>query len=163
MDSSFDLMDILGAMIRTIIAFTCVMLSAAALADGIPLREGRYSGPATVFKLTQEQKQVIEHFRTCYEASFRSMNQYTPYVFRLTPKQAAAIKAKKGFSPSSFVVLETYRGHNEFLQWNVALRFSEDEFEIPMDMLFTDEEARKANEEVTGWKTNNPCFPSLAQ
>jgi len=93
--------------------------------------------------------------------NFHTMNQYTPYVFRLTPKQSEAIKTKKGFAPSLFVVLETYRGDNDPLQWNVALRFSEDEIEIPIDMLITDAEAKKANEEIDGWIPNNPCFPSL--
>ena len=148
----------LGAIV---FALTCTALSSAVWADGITLSDGRYRGPAMVFKLTQVQKGVIEHFRTCHEAHFRTMNQYTPYVFRLTPDQAEAVKEKEGFAPGLFAVLETYRGRNDPLQWNVVLRFSEDEFEVPMDMLFTDAQARKANEQVTGWNTNNPCFPSL--
>jgi hypothetical protein len=148
---------------RTFAALACALLSLAAFADGIPLKDGRYRGPVMVFKLTQEQKEVIERFRNCHEAHFRTMNQYTPYVFRLSPEQAAAVKAREGFAPILFAVLETYRGRNDPLQWNVVLRFSEEQFEVPIDMLFTDAKAMKANEEVTGWKTNNPCFPSSSK
>jgi hypothetical protein len=148
---------------RYLILVVSIMFTASVYADGLPLEDGPYPGPVLVFKLTKEQKQVIDHFRTCHLENFKTMNMYTPYVFTLTPKQAAALKSKKGFSPQRFEVYETYRGFNDAgPHWNLALRFSEDEIEIPLDLVISDEEAREAHD-VQGWKTSNPCFPSLGK
>jgi len=136
-------------------------LTTAAHADGLPLTDGRYDGPSLILKLTQQQKRVIDHFRTCHLENFKTMNQYTPYIFKLTPNQEMRLRAKVGFSPSSFAVYETYRGDNDAgPHWNLALRFSEDQIEIPLDIVVSN---GKANEEhaMQGWKNNNPCFPAF--
>lgn len=125
------------------------------------LRAGRYTGSVLVFTLTQQQKQVIDHFRTCHLEHFQSMNVYTPYVFTLTPLQGEALKEKKGFSPYYFEVYETYRGYNDAgPHWNLALRISQDEVEVPLDLVIPDREAIKAHE-IQGWQDTNPCFPEL--
>jgi hypothetical protein len=132
-----------------------------AKANGIDLVNGRYNGDVLVFKLTTMQKKTIDHFRSCHLENFKTMNVYTPYVFILTPHQAKILKHKKGFSPRHFEVHETYLSDNDAgPHWNLALRFSEDEVEIPLDILLND---KKAKEEVDmqGWKSFNPCFPKI--
>jgi hypothetical protein len=132
-----------------------------AIADGLPLREGRYPGEVLVFRLTPKQKQVINHYRTCQLERANQMNVYTPYVFSLTSKQAAAVRKRMGFTPSYFLVFETVRGFNDAGPfWNLVLRYSEDSFEIPVDLLLADSEARKAHDEQ-GWERQNPCFPKM--
>jgi len=132
-----------------------------AQADGVELKSGRYVGPVIVFKLTKNQKQVIAHFRSCHLEKFRAMNGYTQYVFTLTSKQAEAVRTKKGFSPRHFTVYEAFKRDNDAgPHWNLALRFSPDEFEVPLDLVIPDIEAMKALE-VQGWEATNPCFPEL--
>lgn len=153
----------LNIMKRHFLALTCFLFYVAAHADGLPLKDGRYPGPTLALTLTQEQKHVIEHFRTCHRDNWRTMNLYTPYVFTLTQHQAARLKAKIGFTPETFEVYETYLHFNDAgPHWNLALRFSEDEIEIPLDLVVENERARKEHE-MQGWETSNPCFPLLGK
>ena len=146
---------------RSLLALAIVLAVGTARGDGLPLKNGRYPGAVIVFTLTAQQKKVIEHYRTCQLEHFKTMNVYTPYIFRLTPIQAKTLKAKKGFSPSLLQVYETYRGFNDAgPYWNLVLRFSENEIEVPLDLVIPDAEA-KAQHEEQGWKTSNPCFPEL--
>jgi hypothetical protein len=140
-----------------------LLITTVAWADGLPLSDGRYPGAVLVFDLTVAQKQAIDHYRTCQLENFRTMNVYTPYVFTLTPRQSRALKAKKGFSPSYFDIYETVRGFNDAgPHWNLVLRFSEDQIEIPLDLVVTNREARAKHNEQ-GWKRDNPCFPDLGK
>lgn len=140
-----------------------VFIMGIAQADGVPLKDGRYIGPVMVFELTDEQKHLIDHFRTCHLKNFKSMNVYTPYVFKLTPNQAQALNAKVGFSPSVFEVYEIYRGFNDSgPHWNIALRFSESQIEIPLNLLLPDNKAKEALA-MQGWEATNPCFPALGK
>ena len=147
-------------------AFAAAMMAAVvsnALADGLPLKDGRYPGPVLIFKLTPDQKKVIDHYRTCQVEQFRTMNEYTPYVFKLTSAQAKELKRMKGFSPKLFTIFETYRGFNDAgPHWNLVLRFSPDEIEVPLDLVVSNADA-KANHEMQGWELSNPCFPKLTQ
>lgn len=82
-------------------------------------------------------------------------NTKTPYVFRLTPSQAKQLKREAGLSPGRFDVYETYRGFNEAgPHWNLALRYSEHEIEIPHKLLLSDKRAEYAEFRVQGWKPN---------
>jgi hypothetical protein len=129
----------------------------------LPLRDGRYPGAVLIFDLTETQKKVIDHYRTCQLENFNAMNVYTPYVFRLTPRQSEALRAKKGFSPTYFDIYETVRGFNDASpHWNLVLRFSENQIEIPLDLVVTNEEARTSHD-VQGWKSHSPCFPDLGK
>jgi hypothetical protein len=149
-------------MVRPLLVITLLGLAFTAQADGVPLKEGRYDGPVAVFKLTRDQKNVIERFRTCHLARFRTMNVYTPYVFTLSASQAKSLKNKTGQVPRYFAVYETYLGYNDAgPHWNLALRFSEDRIEVPLDLVISEINARKAHNEQ-GWKRRNPCFPRLA-
>lgn len=139
------------------------LISTVTWADGLPLRDGRYLGAVLVFDLTVAQKKVIDHYRTCQLENFRTMNVYTPYVFTLTPRQSEALKAKKGFSPKYFEIYETVRGFNDAgPHWNLVLRFSEDQIEIPLDLVVTNKEAR-AEHDDQGWERHNPCFQNLGK
>ena len=128
-------------------------LSFTAQADGLPLADGRYpEGKVSVFKLTSQQKQLIEFFRS------HNDNSKTPYVFELTAKQAAQLKKEAGFSPARFEVYETYLGYNDAgPHWNLALRFNEDEIEIPHKLLLSNKEAKDYEFNVMGWEPN-PSF-----
>jgi hypothetical protein len=134
-----------------------------ALADGLPIRDGRYAGDVLVFEVTQSQKRVIDHYRTCQLERSNEMNVYTPYVFQLTPDQALIVRKRVGFAPSYFQVFETMRGFNDSGPfWNLALRYAEDKIEVPVNLLLRDEAARQAHSEQ-GWKRGNPCFPEIGK
>ena len=140
-----------------------MLCAGASCADGLPLSNGRYPGKVLVFDLTAAQKKTIDRFRTCHLEKFRTMNVYTPYVFTLSASQASALRQTTGLSPKFFEVYETYRGYNDAgPQWNLALRFNENQIEIPLDLLVSDKDA-KENHKEQGWKANNPCFPRLNQ
>jgi hypothetical protein len=139
-----------------------LLISTVAWADGLPLNGGRYPGAVLIFNLTEAQKKVIDHYRTC-QLENRTMNIYTPYVFTLTSSQSHVLKAKKGFSPKYFDVYETVRGFNDAgPHWNLVLRFSADQIEIPLDLVVTNKEARAEHNEQ-GWDRHNPCFPKLGR
>jgi hypothetical protein len=130
-------------------------------ADELPLKNGRYLGSVIVFKLSSSQRQAINHFRTCHLEKYQTMNVYTPYVFSLEPDQTSTLKTAKGFSPRYFEVYETFRGFNEAgPHWNLALRFSEDEIEIPVDLLVPEKDSIESQKEL-GWEPKNPCFPQV--
>ena len=134
------------------------VLTTNAYADGLPLTNGRYvQNPVLILKLTEEQKTFIDNFRKCHLENFKKMNQFTPYVFTLTDEQATTLKKKKGFSPRWFEVYETYRGFNDAgPHWNLALRFSIDEIEIPLNLVLPENEAKEAHDDQ-GWDEVNPC------
>ena len=128
---------------------------------GCFLKNGQYVGPSITFKLTNKQKQLIDHYRTCHLENFKKMNIYTPYIFKLTNIQKSRLKAKVGFSPETFQIYETYRGLNDAgPHWNLVLRISDNQIEVPIDLLVSVDDAKKAHEQQ-GWKINNPCFPKL--
>lgn len=79
----------------------------------------------------------------------------TPYVFTLNPSQAAQLKREARISPARFQVYETYRGFNDAgPHWNIVLRFSEHEIEVPHKLLLSNRKAEQAEFEVQGWKPN---------
>lgn len=142
-----------------LISLLFAILPLTAAADGLPLKNGRYPGKVVTFQMTAEQKAIAERFRACHLARFQVMNVYTPYVFRLSPEQARTLRRTIGFSPSRFDLYETYRGFNDAgPHWNLALRYSEDRIEIPLDLLRKDRDAA-VEEREQGWNPANPCFP----
>lgn len=146
---------------QRLLALAALLGMQTALADGLPLKQGRYAGPVVDLKITVHQKQVIEHYRACQLERSEAMNVYTPYVFTLTPSQAASVAKAAGYSPRRFQVYETVRGFNDSgPHWNLVLRYSEDRFEVPVSLLLRDMRAADAEHEQ-GWKLHNPCFPKL--
>jgi hypothetical protein len=132
-----------------------------ALADGLPLKDGRYPGEVLEFELTREQKGVIDHYRTCQLERSHAMNMYTPYVFKLTGSQAESLRRRVGFAPAYFNIFETVRGFNDAgPHWNLVLRYAEDRIEVPVALVVSNRAARKAVAEQ-GWRMKNPCFPRL--
>jgi hypothetical protein len=127
-----------------------------AFADGLPLVDGRYPhGKVTVLTLTADQERFIACVRERH-----TDNSKTPYVFRLTPSQSAQLKREAGKIPARFQVYETYRGFNDAgPHWNLVLRFSEHQIEIPHGLLLPDREAEHAEFDVQGWAAN----PSIAR
>ncbi|XLZ71008.1 hypothetical protein ABT364_03320 [Massilia sp. SR12] len=123
-----------------------------ALADGLALTNGRYlQGRTTVFDLTPSQRAVIKCIR-----ERRTDNTKTPYVFRLTAKQAAVLKRDAGLSPERFQVYETWRGFNDAgPHWNLVLRYNEAQIEVPHDLLLPIKEAEYAEFKVQGWAPNH--------
>ncbi|MCW5650245.1 MAG: hypothetical protein KIS62_10900 [Ramlibacter sp.] len=148
---------------RFALATIATLISMHAVADGLPLVNGRYPGPVVVFELSSAQRIAIEHFRSCHLENFQRMNVYTPYVFELEGSQSAELKRRVGFSPRYFDVYQTYKGFNDAgPHWNLALQFAEDKIEIPLDLLLTERRAKRA-QSVQRWKVTNPCFPHVGR
>jgi hypothetical protein len=146
---------------KTLTMVCFLALAGSAQADGLPLKAGRYPGKVAVFDLTSDQKNAIAQFRSCHIANFKTMNPYTPYVFELTAAQSEVLSRQAGYAPKYFEVYETYRGFNDAgPHWNLVLRFSDDQIEVPLELLLPDSEAKKAHD-VQGWSTSNPCFPKV--
>ncbi|WP_162823658.1 hypothetical protein [Lysobacter sp. TY2-98] len=144
---------------RILICLMALVVPGVVLADGVPLKNGRYAGKVLTFSLTPEQRAAADRFRTCHLAHFRETNIYTPYVFRLSKEQAEVVRRAVGFAPSRFDLYETYRGFNDSgPHWNLALRYSAERFEVPLELLLRDHAASAAEREQ-GWKNTNPCFP----
>lgn len=138
--------------ITVLALWSCAAVVSSVFADGLPLTGGRIRhGQGTVFTLTPEQERFIACAR-----EHQIDNYSTPYVFRLTYEQAGQLRKEAGVSPTRFQVYETYRGENDTgPHWNLALRFSEHQIEIPHKLLLSDPEARQAEFEVIGWIHNN--------
>ena len=144
------------------LATLLALLAPVALADGLPLKNGRYPGKVLRFELSDSQRARIERFRTCHQDHAATMNWYTPYVFELTTDQEEKVRKTVGFAPSRFLVYETYRGYNDAgPHWNLALRISDVEIEVPIKLLLSDSKAAQAHK-TQGWKPENPCFPELS-
>lgn len=139
------------AMILRLLVIATVFAPMRALADGLPLVNGRYlDGDVTVFTLTAEQ----ERFIACVRERHTDTKK-TPYVFTLNPSQAAQLKREARISPARFQVYETYRGFNDAgPHWNIVLRFSEHEIEVPHKLPLSNRKAEQAEFEVQGWKPN---------
>ncbi len=120
-------------------------------ADGWRFANGRFpQGKATVLKLTEAQKAFLDLVRRCHQDNAR-----TPYMFTLTPQQAAVLRREAGFSPDRFAVFESYRGDEGVdLEYNVINRFSESEFEVPHNLLAANSTAHKWEKKVMGWAPN---------
>lgn len=147
---------------KILVAGLLVLLGVTqALADGLPIVNGRYPGSVMVFRLSARQHKAIEHFVACHLENFQSMNVYTPYVFQLEKSQRMRLKKRLGFAPAYFEVYQTYKGFNDAgPHWNLALQFSKDHIEIPLDLVVTDRESKDAQNEQ-GWKQSNPCFSGV--
>jgi hypothetical protein len=148
-------------MFRPLCFVVAISLVAQARAEKLPLRDGRYVGEVAVFSLTAAQKGRIEKFRECHLAHASTMNIYTPYVFKLTSSQSKSIKRLVGYSPKYFQIYETFLGFNDAgPHWNIALRFSETQIEIPVALLLSATQA-EAEFKEQGWSSVNPCFPDV--
>lgn len=149
-------------MTRLVAGLIAFFVASNSVADDLPLEGGRYPGHVIEFELTAEQIGVIYHFRECHLERFKTMNKHTPYIFSLSPTQAATLVERVGYSPEHFAVYETYRGYNDAgPHWNLALRYSEDHIEIPISLLLRDADAEAA-QRVQGWLPSNPCFSSVS-
>ncbi len=134
------------------LAVAIALAPMCAFADGLPLIDGRYPhGKVTVLTLTADQERFIACVR-----EHHTDNTKTPYVFRLSPSQSAQLKREAGQSPARFEVYETYHGFNDAgPHWNLALRFSEHQIEIPHDLLLPNRKAEHAEFKVQGWEPNS--------
>ena len=122
-----------------------------ALADGWTFIKGRFPvGKVTVFKLTGAQKAQLELIRRCH-----TDNTKTPFLFRLTPQQSVVLRREVGFSPDRFAVFEGFLGDAGVdIEINVINRFSENEFEVPHNLLTHNREARDWEVNKMGWLPN---------
>ena len=102
------------------------------------------------FQLTTAQKARLDLIRRCH-----TDNTKTPFLFTLTPQQSVALKREVGFSPDRFAVFESFRGDAGVdIEINVINRFSENEFEIPHNLLTRNHEARDWETNTMGWLPN---------
>lgn len=120
-------------------------------ADGWTFVNGRFpEGKVTVFKLTTAQKAQLNLIRRCH-----ADNTKTPFLFTLTPQQSLALRREVGFSPDRFAVFESFRGDAGVdIEVNVVNRFSENEFEVPHNLLTRNREAHNWEVNTMGWLPN---------
>jgi hypothetical protein len=132
-----------------------LFIAANAFADGYMFRAGRFpEGKVTILILTPEQKQLIELYRKSLN------NTYTPYIFRLTPKQSALLFKEAGVSPKRFAIFESYRGEKGVeLEFNVINRFNEQTFEIPHKLLIPERDLRDWEKNIMGWEPSPLAKP----
>ena len=116
------------------VIFFMVILTEHAFADGMPIENGRFVGKVTTLVLTPNQIKSIERDRS----------------LELTQVQKEVLKKEAGLTATRFYVYETRKGENDCtcFAWNRALRYSEDQVEIPHEYLVTDEEAVKRQKEL---------------
>jgi len=134
----------------------CVLLflflsSMPAFADGWTFINGRFpEGQVTVLTLTKAQKAFLDLVRRCH-----TDNTKTPFLFRLSRQQSIVLKHESGFSPDRFAIFESYRGDTGVdIEINVINRFSENEFEIPHQLLTRKDKADDWEVNTMGWNPN---------
>lgn len=126
-----------------------LIISPAARADGEPsVVGGRIAGEkVAVLGLTKDQKAQIRYYRRCRN------NKYSPYILVLTPEQQAELNSQVGVATSRFAIFESFRGEEVAdAEYNIANRFSEDQIEIPLRVVISEEELRNWEFEVMGWQ-----------
>lgn len=123
---------------------TCLvlLLCAPLLADGMPIKDRRFQGKVIILDLTETQKEELSE----------------GYLIFTTAKQKEKLKQETAIAPSRFTVYDTRNGENECTCFahNRALRFSENQVEIPVEYLVTDKLANLSDWEVFGeiWSLN---------
>ena len=130
----------------------CLLLtSTPAFADGWTFVNGRFpEGKVTVLKLTKTQKAFLDVVRRCH-----TDNTKTPFLFRLSLHQSIVLRHEAGFSPDRFAIFESYRGDTGVdIEINVINRFSENEFEIPHQLLTRKDKADNWEVNTMGWNPN---------
>ncbi len=112
-----------------VLAIALVVLALGASADGFPVKDGRYVGDVTVLDLTSVQIEALKVSRD----------------LKLTKEQIARLKDATGKGPSEVYVYFTKDGESDCtcLAFNIAMRFSETQIEVPHEYVLTDEEAAK--------------------
>ncbi|GAB2492291.1 hypothetical protein GCM10027084_01020 [Pseudoxanthomonas sangjuensis] len=123
----------------------------SASADGRVFSDGRFPGKTTSFELAPEQKRFIDYVHRCHKDNAR-----TPYLFHLTPQQAAVLEKETGKAPQRFAIFDSTTGDESGVDVpvNVIVRYSEDRFEVPHELLASDADAKGYEVEVAGWETN---------
>ena len=105
-------------------------------ADGIPIKDGRYSGgPLILIELTESQRELIK-------------TKYSPFfAFPLTDDQKDTIRKESSVSPPPsqlmLVKVEDTAGECTCGAANLGLLIDSNRIEIPVKYLYTDEEAVK--------------------
>jgi hypothetical protein len=105
-------------------------------ADGIPIKDGRYSGGSSIIiELTESQRELIR-------------TKYSPFFdFPLTDDQRDTIRTKLSVSPSPsklmLVKVEDTAGECTCGAANLGLLIDSNRVEIPVKYVYTDEEAMK--------------------
>jgi len=129
------------------ICLATLIASSVASADGYTFRDGRFpEGKSSVFRLTSEQKGLIALYRKCRD------NRKSPFIFRLTDAQSAALGKEAGIAPERFAIFESFRGdEGADIEFNIINRFSETEFEVPHKPLLEEDEVRDWEINVIGW------------
>ena len=133
--------------VRFVIFLSTLIASSIASADGYTFRDGHFpEGKASVFRLTSDQKGLIELYRKCRD------NTKTPYIFRLTDGQSAVLAKEASIAPERFAIFDSFQGDDGTdIEFNIINRFSETEFEVPHKLLLTESEVRDWEINVIGW------------
>jgi len=138
----------------------CLTLAAGvALADGWTLRDGRFPGKSTTIHLSPIQAARLDYIHKC-----RGDNTHTPYVFHLTPDQAALLRKHTGVFATRFAVFDSIHGDTDVdLSTNVLVRFAPDMAEIPHQLVSSDQKTREYERKIIGWGPNPVELATPAQ
>jgi hypothetical protein len=119
-----------------ILAILALFLPRSSHADGIPIKDGRYSGgPSIVIELTASQKELI-------------ITKYTPFfAFPISDVQRELIHTVSSVSPPPstlmLVKVEDTAGKCTCGAANLGLLIDSSHVEIPIEYVYTDAEAEK--------------------
>ena len=114
----------------------CLFTVASAFADGLPIKNGRYSGGSViVIKLTAKQQKIIK-------------SSYKPYMeIKITKKQQAYIAKEAHMTepPTKIILARPVDTEHDCTCGlaNVGLIFKEGSVEIPIEYLTSDKEAEE--------------------
>ena len=140
-----------------IVAITAVLAPCACLADGMPMREGRFDGPVIVLELASEQAHELDEARAWRRTHGPEAPRSTwPRIFldglALTPAQRDHLVARGRGVPRRVMTYETRDGETDCGcgACNRALRFDDDHVELPVEYLMSDRACEALDREIHG-------------
>ena len=118
-----------------LLTLVLVGIAVTAPAGGIPILDGRYSGgPATILTLTSQQIAQLE----------------SSHYIDLTHQQSNLIKKQTKVRVYKLLIMDLRKGETdcEDFLFNVGLRFSQTEIEVPHKYLVPPEKAKEIEERL---------------
>ena len=116
--------------------FCFMTISQISYSDGLWIENGRFKGPVVVLDLTIDQKEILKSSRE----------------LKLTKYQKDILNKATGIVASEFYVYDVRKGENDCTcsAYNLGVRFSENQMEIALKYLVSDETAKEMENEYSG-------------
>ena len=121
---------------RLVLIFAILVVAGLCMADGMPIKNGRFEGKVSIFELTQAQREELKTKRN----------------IELTTDQKRVLQEEAGVAPSVLYIYFTKDGENECTccAWNRGLMFNDSQIEVPHSYLVSDAEAKRLQKELEG-------------